>query len=112
MAFENFDAIGQWREQEQGQPIDVSGELTGTDVTGAIVGVVPMTAKLAQSQQVTTCFVRQWFRFAFGRAESDSDDPRIGTIAGGFKSANGKVQDLLIALTTTPDFRYLAAETK
>ena len=112
LAFENFDAIGQWREQEQGQPIDVSGELTGTDVTGAIVGVVPMTAKLAQSQQVTTCFVRQWFRFAFGRAESDSDDPRIGTIAGGFKSANGKVQDLLIALTTTPDFRYLAAETK
>jgi len=112
LAFENFDAIGQWREQEQGQPIDVSGELTGTDVTGAIVGVVPMTAKLAQSQQVATCFVRQWFRFAFGRAESDSDDPRIGTIAGGFKTANGKVQDLLIALTTTPDFRYLAAETK
>jgi len=112
LAFENFDAIGQWREQEQGQTIDVSGELTGTDVTGAIVGVVPMTAKLAQSQQVATCFVRQWFRFAFGRAESDSDDPRIATISGGFAAAKGKVQDLLVALTITPDFRYLAAETK
>ncbi|HKO50971.1 MAG TPA: DUF1592 domain-containing protein [Polyangiaceae bacterium] len=112
LAFENFDAIGQWREQEQGQPIDVSGELTNTDVTGAFVGVVPMTAKLAQSKQVATCFVRQWFRFAFGRAESDSDDPRIGTIASGFETDKGKVLDLLIDLTTTPDFRYLAAETK
>ena len=112
LAFENFDAIGQWREQEQGKPIDVSGELTGTDVTGALVGVVPMTAKLAESQEVATCFVRQWFRFAFGRAESDSDDARIGTIAGGFATAQGKVQALMIGLTTTPDFRYLAAETK
>ena len=112
MAFENFDAIGQWREQEQGQPIDVSGELTYTDVTGAIVGVVPMTAKLAQSQAAATCFVRQWFRFAFGRAESDSDDPRIATITSGFETAKGKVQELMIGLTTTPDFRYLAAETK
>jgi len=112
LAFENFDAIGQWREQEQGQPIDVSGELTYTDVTGAIVGVVPMTAKLAQSQAAATCFVRQWFRFAFGRAESDSDDPRIATITSGFETAKGKVQELMIGLTTTPDFRYLAAETK
>ena len=112
LVFENFDAIGQWREQEQGQPIDVSGDLTNTDVTGAIVGVVPMTAKLAQSRQVETCFVRQWFRFAFGRAESDSDDPRINTITLGFASAKSKVQDLLIGLTITPDFRYLAAETK
>jgi len=112
LAFENFDAIGQWREQEQGQPIDASGELTGTDVTGAFVGVVPMTAKLAQSKQVETCFVRQWFRFAFGRAESDSDDARIGTIAGKFETAQGKVQELMIGLTTTPDFRFLAAETK
>jgi len=111
LAFENFDAIGQWRDQEQGLTIDASGELTGTDVTGAIVGVAPMAAKMAQSSEAAACFVRQWFRFAFGRAESDSDDPRIATIAGGFQGAKEKVQDLLVSLTTTPDFRYLAAET-
>jgi len=112
LVFENFDAIGQWREQEQGQPIDVSGDLTNTDVSGPLVGIVPMTAKLAQSKDVENCFVRQWFRFAFGRAEGDSEDARIRTIALGFEGANGKVQDLLVALTVTPDFRYLAAETK
>ena len=108
LAFEHYDAIGQWRDQEQGLPIDASGDLTNTDVSGPIDGVVQMTAKLAESASVSTCFVRQWFRFAFGRAESDSDDPRIGTISGGFQDANGKVQELLVALTQTPDFRYLA----
>ena len=44
LAFENYDAIGQWRDQEQGLPIDASGELTSTDATGAFTGVVPMAA--------------------------------------------------------------------
>ena len=108
LAFENYDAIGQWRDQEQGLTIDASGELTSTDVPGAFTGVVPMAGKMAQSAAVSACFVRQWFRFAFGRAESDSEDPRIATIASGFSGAKGRVQDLLLSLTTTPDFRYLA----
>ena len=66
---------------------------------------------MAQSAEVSACFVRQWFRFAFGRAESDSDDPRIATIAGGFTGTKGQVQALLLSLTTTPDFRYLAQGT-
>jgi hypothetical protein len=108
LAFEHYDAIGQWRDQEQGLPIDASGNLTATDVAGPFNGVVEMAAKLAQSPMASACFVRQWFRFAFGRAESDSDDPRIATIAAGFGSAKGRVQDLMLALTQTPDFRYLA----
>src|SRR6185503_2971478 len=108
LAFEHYDAIGQWRDQEQGLPIDASGNLTATDVAGPLDGVVQMAGKLAQSPMVSACFVRQWFRFAFGRAESDSDDPRISTIAAGFDSAKGRVQDLVLQLTQTPDFRYLA----
>ena len=111
LAFEHYDAAGQWRDKEQGLDIDASGNLTKTDVAGPLDGVVQMASKLSQSNNVATCFVRQWFRFAFGRAESDSDDPRIGTITTSFAGAKGRVQDLLVALTTTPDFRYLAKGT-
>ncbi len=107
LAFENYDAIGQWRDVELGQPIDASGNLTDTDVEGAFNGVVEMAQKLAQSPMAAECFVRQWFRFTFGRAESVADDPRIATIASSFGTANGKVRELLVALTQTPDFRYL-----
>jgi hypothetical protein len=108
LAFENYDAIGQWRDLEQGQTIDASGDLTSTDVEGPFNGVVEMTAKLAQSHVVSECFVRQWFRFTFGRGESVADDPRIATIANGFDGTSGQVRALLVALTQTPDFRYLA----
>jgi hypothetical protein len=111
LAFENYDPIGQWRDTELGQIIDASGDLTETDVSGPFIGVVEMAGKLSQSRIASECFVRQWFRFAFGRAESTDDDARIATIAGQFDAANGNVKELLVALTQTPDFRYLASET-
>jgi hypothetical protein len=111
LAFENYDPVGQWRDTELGQTIDASGDLTDTDVEGPYIGVVEMAEKLAQSSLVSECFVRQWFRFAFGRAESVADDPRIATIASGFTGSNRQVRALLVALTQTPDFRYLATET-
>jgi hypothetical protein len=111
LPFENYDPIGQWRDTELGQMIDASGDLTDTDVEGPYNGVVEMAGKLAQSSVVSECFVRQWFRFAFGRAESVADDPRIATIASGFTGSNQQVRALLVALTQTPDFRYLATET-
>ena len=112
LAFENYDAVGLWRDTELGQVIDASGNLTATDVEGPFVGVVPMAARLAESSIVAECFVRQWFRFAFGRAEGVADDPRIATITRTFNGSNEQVRSLLIALTQTPDFRYLATGTQ
>jgi Protein of unknown function (DUF1588)/Protein of unknown function (DUF1585) len=108
LAFEHYDAIGQWRDSEQGVAIDASGDLTATDVAGPFDGVVAMAAKLATSTTAEACFVRQWFRFAFGRAEDASDDPRIDALAASFKQANSKVIDLMVAVTATPDFRFIA----
>jgi hypothetical protein len=108
LAFENYDAIGQWRDQEQGLAIDASGDLTNTDVAGPFTGVVAMAAKLSTSKTAASCFVRQWFRFAFGKAEVVDDDPRIDALAASFQQSRNKVLDLMVALTTTPDFRYLA----
>jgi hypothetical protein len=110
LAFEHYDPIGQWRDQEQGLDIDASGELTYTDVTGPFDGVVEMAAKLAQSELAKECFVRFWFRFAFGRGESDSEAARMATITSDFESSSENVQDLLVGLTVTPDFRYLLSE--
>jgi hypothetical protein len=69
-----------------------------------------MAAKLAESDVATECFVRYWFRFAFGRGEGDDEAARIATITDAFHASDRRVQDLLVAITLTPDFRYLAAE--
>jgi hypothetical protein len=110
LVFENFDAAGVWRDMEQGQPIDASGDLTATDVSGPLNGVVEMTAKLAQSQTVSECFVRNWFRFAFGRGEGNEEAIRISGLTSEFLSEEEKVLELLVTLTKSPDFRYLAKQ--
>ena len=47
--FEHYDAIGQFRATENGQSIDASGELTGTDVDGWFNGA-PELADLVGQQ--------------------------------------------------------------
>jgi hypothetical protein len=65
--FEGFDASGAWRTTENGQPIDASGTIMGSDVSGAFNGPVELGAKLATSDETVSCGATQWFRFAFGR---------------------------------------------
>lgn len=111
LTFEHYDPIGQWRDQDAGRDVDASGELTFTDVSGPIDGVVEMASRLAESELATECFARNWFRFAFGRAEGDSEAARMATITSAFDAADRRVQELMIALTLTPDFRFLAQDT-
>ena len=48
--FENYDGIGQWRTTDQGQPVDASGTLTGTDVDGNFNGAVDLANKLSHER--------------------------------------------------------------
>jgi hypothetical protein len=107
LAFENYDPIGQWRDTELGKSIDASGDLTDTDVEGPFVGVVEMAenSRKARSCRNASC--------ANGSASPSGAWSRRRRSAhrhdrGGFAGANGQVRSLLVALTQTPDFRYLA----
>jgi hypothetical protein len=54
-AFENFDALGQYRTTENGKAIDVSGEVMATTdpaLQGKFMGVRGLAAKLAASEAV------------------------------------------------------------
>jgi len=109
LAFEHFDAIGQYRVQDNGQPLDVSGEISGTPDTtlgGAFNGPAELAAKLANSQQVRACVATQFFRFASGRTEGTADACSLATMQRAFDAANGNVIDLIVATTQTDAFWY------
>ena len=109
LAFEHYDAIGQYREQDNGQPLDVSGEILGgndTSLNGAFNGPAELAAKLASSQQVRACVATQWFRFASGRTESTKDACSLATMQTAFNAANGDIIDLIVATTQTDAFWY------
>jgi hypothetical protein len=107
-AFEHYDAAGRWRDIDGGKAVDATGDLTGTDVDGALDGVPSLAARLAASDQVASCTATQWFRYAFGRAEQSSGDLcTVGKLAAAFKgpSGNGDFRKMVRATVRMGAFR-------
>jgi hypothetical protein len=104
--FEHFDGVGRYRATEWGLAVDASGELHGTDVDGTFNGVNELAQLLASSDQVKACVASQWFRFGYGRFETDEDDCSVEEIKAAFAASNYDIKELIIALTLTDAFRY------
>jgi hypothetical protein len=104
--FEHFDGLGRYRDTEWGLELNVSGELLGTDVDGTFNGAIELAQLLASSDQVKACVASQWFRFGYGRFETDEDDCSVDEIHTAFAESNYDIKELIIALTLTDAFRY------
>ncbi|MCG5051572.1 MAG: DUF1592 domain-containing protein [Myxococcales bacterium] len=102
-AFEAYDTAGQYRREEKGQVIDVSGTIKGTDVEGPYDGPVAFVEKLAGSAQAQRCYAGHWYQFLSGRPLTDADECRKDGL--GKASAEGmSVLDLLDVIVSSPEF--------
>ncbi len=104
--FENLDGVGVYRTTESEKAIDDSGEIVGTDVPGPFNGVRGLANKLTASKQARRCYVKQWFRFAYGRGETAEDACSLERIDGAFERQRRDVKQLILALTQTDAFLY------
>ncbi|MDX2019165.1 MAG: DUF1592 domain-containing protein [Deltaproteobacteria bacterium] len=105
--FGHYDAIGAYRDQENGVDVNVEGELVGTrDIDGKFSGAIELSKKLAQSSQVQQCVATQWFRYGFGRTETDEDACALKPVVDAFVSSNGNMKKLLTVLVKSDAFRY------
>jgi len=110
-AFEHYDAVGRYRETENGLAIDSTATLTDTlDVDGPIDGAIDLGSRLARSEQVRACVVKQWFRYAYGRKETDADTCTLATLNKRFAAKNHDMRELLVALTQADPFRFRRVE--
>lgn len=106
LGFESFDGAGVFRATENGQAIDDSGEVLESDIAGPFHGVIELGGKLASSEQVRSCVATKWFRYGYGRGETDADGCSLAAIKAGFAAGGYKVRDILVALTQTDAFLY------
>jgi hypothetical protein len=106
LGLENFDGSGKYRTTENDQPIDASGEVTQSDVTGAFNGATELAAKLASSNQVKQCVSTSWFHFAYGRAETDADQCSLAVLQKSFADSGYGFRGLVTALVKTDAFLY------
>jgi len=103
-AFENYDAVGRYRTEDRGLPIDASGNLSGTDVDGPFVGVAELSAKLSQSARVQSCASRQWFRYVMQRFDQPTDACATQAINDAFAASGFRFESLRTSVTNTPAF--------
>jgi len=111
LAFESFDAVGQYRTTENGATIDLSGRLVGSAdpaLDGTFNGVRELATKLAGSDQVRDCVATQWFRYAAGRTEEVPDGCSLTTLQDTFGASGGDLGELVVAMTQTDAFWYRA----
>jgi hypothetical protein len=105
--FENYDALGLWRDKDHGLPIDASGTVADSkDANGDFDGVVELATRLADSEEVRSCVVSQWFNYAQGRPSTKEDSCSIKVLNSAFADAKYNVKALLVALTQTDAFLY------
>lgn len=103
-AFENFNPVGQIRDNDRGNAIDTTGELPIDDQRVAFSNAKELISALAQSQEGRTCFARNLLRYAYGRAETAADEPFIEELATQMSSDDFSIKDALTELAQAAEF--------
>lgn len=113
--FERFDAIGKWRESENGQPIDSLGDLNDREALGSLTHAQYGSLKelgqlLAESERARYCFVRKTLRYVQGAQEDVGQHfCSLWRLQNRFRDSGHRMQELLLAITESEGFLLRAA---
>lgn len=107
LALENFDAIGRWRDTENGVTIDPRGGLPGVT---EVAGPVELVHAIAEAETTYECIVEQWSNFTYGRTTTADDECVQQRLVEDFTASGHDMRQLLVDLTQTDDFLYLDPE--
>ena len=103
-AFENFDAIGRWRSDDDGVPIDPSGVLPGgTTFRGA---TALKAILLTRTDDFVRCLSGKLLTFALGRNLLDGDDTTLEAMAAALAKDQYRFTTLVTSVVTSYPFRY------
>ena len=104
LAFENFDALGIWRTDDQGEPIDPSGEIQNVSFRNHL----ELIDHLSTQDDFANCVARQFVRYAWQRLELETDEPIIDDLTRAFAESNYRFESLVKHVVTSPAFTSLS----
>ena len=104
VTFEHFDGVAGWRDEQDGVPVDAVGTYGGATFDGAN----DLAAWLVEDPRMPGCLARQAFEYAAGRVPTKADEPLLAEMTTALVAGEFAPRDLLLAVVTSPAFRYLA----
>ncbi len=105
-AFQHYDAVGKWRDAEDGLPIDASGALYKTDAAGKFGDAVELLQRIAESSDAKRCFSDHWLTQAYRRPGEASDACAQEQVSKAFADSDGNLVELMLALAKSDHFRF------
>jgi hypothetical protein len=109
--FENIDQVGRIRAMDGGKPVDTSGTLSiGKDTDGTFATGDVLLAKLANSQDVRSCFAEKYLNFALAHAVTDEADTCSIQALGRSFTPSGDLRQLVASIAGSDSFRLRLAE--
>ena len=102
-SLENFDAVGQWRELEEGKPVDATGGLPGG---GTFQGVFGLERGLLKRPEIFVgTITEKLLTYALGRGIDHHDAPAVRGIIRKTKANNFRFSSLILAIVKSKPFR-------
>ena len=102
-ALENFDAVGAWRTEDAGAPIDASGELTdGTRIDGV---VALRRAILARPDLFAGTMTEKLLVYALGRGLDHQDMPVVRSILRTAAAQDYRFSSLILGVVDSVPFQ-------
>jgi hypothetical protein len=107
LGFERFDAVGKYHATgADGKSVDDRGSIAGGISSGSdFVGVSDLGEHLANSDEVKSCLVKQWFRFTYSRLERDADACALKSMTDSFGKSGLRMRELVLSVVAPPSFR-------
>jgi mono/diheme cytochrome c family protein len=104
LAFENFNALGRWRDKERNQPIDASGQLiTGEPFKN--VKELKKTLVHERRRDFYRCLTEKMLTYALGRGLDYYDVESVDAIVDRLEKADGRPSVLLAGIIESAPFQ-------
>jgi hypothetical protein len=102
-AMENFDAVGRWRDRDDGKPIDVSGVLPEGSKFDGIIGLKKML--LLNPERFVGALTQKLLMYAIGRNVQYYDEPAVRTIVRDAAKNNYQFSSLVLGVVQSVPFQ-------
>ncbi|TWU23400.1 hypothetical protein Pla52o_29360 [Novipirellula galeiformis] len=103
-ALENYDAIGRWREKDNGLPIDASGERVGGQSFSGPLGLKDVL--LSEKEAFRKTLTQNLLIYALGRGLRGSDECVVRDCVESAEKNDDRFSSLVIAIVKSVPFRY------
>jgi len=103
LALENFDGVGSWRTDDEGNPVDATAVMVdGTKVDG-VVGLRGMLVRY--SDQFVRVVTEKLLTYALGRGVDDADMPTVRSIVRGAEPSRYQFSSIVLGIVKSDAFQ-------